>query len=254
MKLTRSVAVARNDTRIALRDYFTAITFVFFPLVMMVLSKKLYEPVLIDEGIKTTSGAEQAVPGMSITFALLFVDLVSYAFFREHVWNTWNRLRGSSTTLSEIVTGKVACILVLLVLQFALVFVGGGLLTGLEIQGSWIAIALVGIAFDLFVISAGLAVAAFSKSLIQASTISYLVVLILSLEAGALVPPSILPGWAQALAPLTPGYWAMDAYREAISAGTASASTSIYRLLALAAVLYFVSLWRMRLKEGKVGL
>jgi ABC-2 type transport system permease protein len=253
-KLTRSIAIARNDTRIALRDYFTAVTFVFFPLVLMVLSEKLYEPALIEEGIRTTSGAEQAVPGMSITFALLFIDLVSYAFFREHVWNTWNRLRGSSTTLSEVVIGKVACAFGLLLLQFALVFLGGVVLTGMEVRGSWPAIATVGIAFDLFVISAGLTVAAFSKSLIQASTISYLVVLVLASEAGALVPPSALPDWARVLGPLTPGYWAMDAYREAISTATASVSGPTLRLLILAAVLYLISLRKMRLQEDKLGL
>lgn len=254
LKLAHSVAIARNDARIARQDYFTAVTFVLFPLVMMVLSKKLYEPALAEEGIRRPSGAEQAVPGMSITFALLFVDLISYAFFREHVWSTWDRLRGSSATLAEVVTGKVACIFCLLLLQFALVFVGGALLTSLEVRGPWMAIAMVGIAFDLFVISAGLAVAAFSKSLLQASTISYLVVLVLSFEAGALVPPSILPDWAQVLAPLTPGYWAMDAYREAISADTASVGASISRLLILAAVLYLVSLWKLRREEDKVGL
>jgi ABC-2 type transport system permease protein len=251
--LKRSIAIARNDAQIALRNYFTTVTLVFFPLFVMLLGKKLYEPALIEEGVRKPSGAEQAVPGMSITFALLFVNTVSYAFFREHVWRTWDRLRGSST-LSEIVMGKAVCILCLLLLQLGIVFGGGALVTGLEVQGPWILIATVGIAFDLFVISVGLAVAALSTSLLQANTISYLIVLGMSFEAGALVPPSILPDWAQALAPLTPGYWAMDAYREVISGGMASVGTSVSRLLILAAILYLLSLRKMGPKEDQVGL
>lgn len=254
MQVKRTIAIARNDARIARQDYFAGVILVFFPLFAMVLGKRLYQPTLMFEGLERPSGAEQAVPGMSVTFGFLFVGAVSYTFFREQAWNTWDRLRGSPVLLSEVVMGKAACILCQGLLQLAIVFGGGALLTGLEVRGPWIVIAAIGIAFYLFVISVGLAVTAFSKSLLQASTIAYLVVLVLSFEAGAIVPPSILPGWAQALAPLTPGYWTMEAFRQAISGSMGSVSLSISGLLILAILLYLLSLRRMRLTEDKVGL
>jgi ABC-2 type transport system permease protein len=254
MKLARSFAIARNDTRIARQNYFTMVTLVFFPLVTMVLGKKLYAQALIEEGMQSPTGAEQAVPGLSVTFALLFLSPVIYALFREKIWGTWDRLRGSPASLSEIVMGKAACVLCLLLFQFAVVFVGGAFITGLDVQGSWMSIGLVGIAFDLFVISLGLTIAVLSRGFLQANTIAYLVILLMSFEAGALVPHSSLPAWAQALAPLTPGDWAMNAYREVISGDADSVTSAVLRLLFLAAVLLVLSLHKMRSDEEKVGL
>jgi ABC-2 type transport system permease protein len=253
MKVARSIAIARHESRIARRDYFTVITLILFPLVMMVLTKKLYEPALAKEGVRNPSGAEQAVPGMALTFAMLFVSTFCYTFFREQAWNTWNRLRCGPVTLLEVVVGKATPILCLLLLQLAIVFAGGAVLTGLRVRGPWFLLGTVGATFDVFVVAVGLLVTSFSANFLQASTISYLIVLVISLEAGALVPPSILPGWAQALAPLTPGYWAMDAYREVISGRAASVGPSISRLLIFAVLLLILALSRMRLRWNQVG-
>jgi ABC-2 type transport system permease protein len=60
---------------------------------------------------------------------------------------------------------------------------------------------------------------------------------VLSALGGAMVPLTTLPGWAQAIAPASPGYWAMSALRSAVLGLAAGTLRAAGVLLAIAAAM-----------------
>jgi ABC-2 type transport system permease protein len=250
--LSRSVAIARNDVRIMRRDYFPVILLVVMPLVGMVFMKSAFRATVIAEGVPHANGSEQAVPGMTVTFGFMLVSYVGFGFFREHSWNTWERLRASPANALEIAIGKVASSLLLAAVQFVLLFGLGGVLLGLHVHGSWLQIVAVAAAFSLFLVAAGLAVTAVCRSVMQANAIAYVGMVLFSCLAGALVPESSLPHWAKVISPAVPSYWAMRGYRGAVL-GQGTVLLPVVVLLAFAIVLTVLATLRMRFDETKIG-
>lgn len=234
------------------RDSFPIVLLVVMPLVGMVFMKSAFQPTLVDEGLRSPNGAEQAVPGMSVTFGFLLVSFIGYGFFREHAWTTWDRLRAGPASTSEIMLGKAMSSMALAALQFMLVFGLGSLLMGLAVHGSWVEVFAVGASYGLFVVAAGLAIAAMCRTVMQSNAIAYLGMVVLACLGGALIPRSLLPHWAEAISPAAPSYWAMRGYRDAIL-GQGSALLPVVVLLAFAAVLAVIAIVRMRFDETKIG-
>ncbi|HMJ01336.1 MAG TPA: ABC transporter permease [Conexibacter sp.] len=253
MTSARSLAIARHDLRVVSRDSFPLVLLVLVPLVGMVFMKSAFRPTLVAEGVSSANGAEQAVPGMLVTGGLLLISYVGYGFYREHAWHTWERLRASPAGTAEIMTGKALGSLALAALQFVLVCGLGSVLMGLDVRGSWAGVVLVGAAFGLFVVAAGLAVTAVCRTVMQANAIAYLGTLVLSCLGGALVPATLLPGWAQTIGPAVPSWWAMRGYRAAILGGTGRAAAAAAVLVGCALALALVAAWRMRFDETKTG-
>jgi hypothetical protein len=68
---------------------------------------------------------------------------------------------------------------------------------------------------------------------------------LLSALGGALVPLSRLPGWARAIAPGSPGYWAMSALRSGVSGEAAGTLRACGVLLAIGLVFGTLACWRI---------
>lgn len=234
------------------RDSFPFVLLLVLPLVGMVFMKSAFQPTLVAEGVPDPNGAEQAVPGMAVTCGFLLVSFVGYGFFREHAWKTWERLRASPAGNAEIMLGKATGALALALFQFVVVFGIGSLLMGLDVRGSWAQIAAVGAAFALALVAIGLAVAALCRTVMQSNTIAYVGAVVFSCLGGALVPASLLPGWADAIAPAVPSYWAMRGYRDAIL-GEGGGWLPVAVLLAFALVFTLLAMLRMRFDEDKTG-
>ena len=79
--------------------------------------------------------------------------------------------------------------------------------------------------------------------------------MILAGIGGALVPVSALPGWAQAIAPATPAYWAMSGFRSLIleGAGVGAVLTAVVVLLAFAGGCAALAIFRFRFEETKIS-
>jgi ABC-2 type transport system permease protein len=72
---------------------------------------------------------------------------------------------------------------------------------------------------------------------------------------GALVPLSVLPGWARAIAPVTPTYWVMRGFRAVIldGRGLGAVAGPVVVLLSMAALFAVVALRRLRFDETKIA-
>ena len=253
MSLRRIAAIARQDLRVLRTDFMPVMLLVILPFLLMPFLKPAFDVALHREGFQEATGAEQVIPGMAVTFGFFLVGNVSLAFYREHGWKTWDRLRTSPAGTGEIMLGKMVAPLLQAVAQFVLLFGLGGLVMGLHVKGSWIALCGVGGAFGLFLVTTGLAVTALCRTSMQANAVANIGALLLAGLAGALVPYSLLPGWAQEIAPVVPSYWAMQGYKHAIFGEGATVVTPILCLLGFSILSALIASVRFRLDDTKVG-
>lgn len=253
MNSRRIAAIAKRDLKALRTDFFPVMLLIVMPFVLMPFLQPAFKLALTVEGLHEATGAEQVIPGMAVTFGFFLVGNVSLGFYREHGWNTWERLRASRAETSEILIGKMVAPLLQAVAQFVLLFGLGGFLMGLHVKGSLLALCAVAAAFALFLVTTGLAVTALCRSFIQANAVVNIGTLLLAGFAGALVPYTLLPGWAQDISPVVPSYWAMQGYKHAIIGEGASVTEPILFLLGFALLSAVVASWRFRLDDTKVG-
>ena len=65
----------------------------------------------------------------------------------------------------------------------------------------------------------GVAATALSRTAQQANAFAFTGMVLFGAIGGAFVPFNVLPGWAQAIAPVTPTYWAMRGMRSVVLDG-----------------------------------
>ena len=252
MNFQRVKAIAMQDLRVLRTESLPVMVLVVMPLVLMPFLRPAFEVALRVEGLAGATGAEQVVPGMTVTFGFFLVANLGFAFFREHSWHTWERLRSSPANSLEILLGKMVGPFVQAGVQFVLLFGLGCLLMGLRVEGSWLSLVAVGIAFSLNLICTGLAVISICRTFMQVNALVNVAALLFAGLSGALVPFGLLPVWARAISPAIPSYWAMEGYKRAILGG--SVLGPILVLLSYAAFATALALWRFRFADTKVGL
>ncbi|WP_267242634.1 ABC transporter permease [Streptomyces sp. PR69] len=217
--LGRIAALIRQDARLLVRDPAPLIVRTVMPLLIMGFMQPLFRAALRADDVHNATGAEQGVPGMAVMFLFFLVTTVGFAMFREHGWNTWDRLRAGPARPFELVAGRLAVPLAVAVVQLAVVFAAGGLLFGLRVRGSYLALAVVGVPLALCVVMVGMALVALCRTISQLSVFANLLALLFAGLGGALTPQSALPDWARPLAPGVPSYWAMRGFSTVILDG-----------------------------------
>ncbi|WP_455410003.1 ABC transporter permease [Streptomyces hiroshimensis] len=217
--LVRIAALVRQDGRLLVRDPAPLIVRTVMPLLIMGFMQPLFRAALRAGDVHGATGAEQAVPGMAVMFLFFLVTTVGFAMFREHGWNTWDRLRAGPARPFELVAGRLVVPLAVAVVQLAVVFAAGGLLFGLRVSGSYPALVVVGVPLTLCVVLTGMALVALCRTISQLSVFANLLALLFAGLGGALTPQSALPDWARPLAPAVPSYWAMRGFSTVILDG-----------------------------------
>jgi len=250
-----SAAIARHEFRVLRSDPVFFVIFTAMPLAVMAFVKPSFRFALVAQGHPGVNGAEQAVPGMTVMFALFLMGNVGFSFFREHGWGTWERLRASWATPTQIMVGKVAVPLFQAVVQLVVLFGLGGALYSLHVRGSLIALTAVAGAFCVCVVALGLALLAICQTVLQLNAIANLGAIVLAGIGGAIAPATALPGWARTVAPATPSYWAMRGFRSVIldGGGLGDVALPAVVLLAFAAAFFFVAAVRFRFEQTKTS-
>lgn len=254
MSPRRSAAIAKHEFRILKDDPSTVMFLLVMPLIMMAFLKPVFRLALNSEGFSGANGAEHAVPGMAVMFVAFSAGYIGFGFFREHGWGTWERLRASQASSLDIMAGKLAPNLLIFTAQLLLLFLAGIVLFDLVITGSAAALVAVSIALVLCLLAFGMALTAYSRTAQQLNAFGSIGSMLLITLGGALAPLAVMPGWAQAVAPLTPTYWAMEAYRSVIleEGGLSDVALPIVILLAFGAVLAVIAALKFRFEETKI--
>ncbi len=219
MSVRRSLAVARHELRLLRRDPAPVVILIAMPLVLMAFNRPAFRAALTEAGYADVNGAEHVVPGTAVMFAFFLVGNVGFAFFREHGWQTWERLRATSTRPVEVMVGKAITPLVVSAVQLFVLFGLGGLLFGLRVRGAILGLVLVGASLGICLVAFGFLLTAVCRTIMQLNAVANIGALVFAGIGGALTPLSTLPGWARAVAPATPSYWAMRGFRSIILDG-----------------------------------
>ncbi len=252
MSVRRSVAITRNEVRVLRRDPSPLIFVLAVPILVTYILRDGIGAILQVQGYHGVSGADFAVPAEAVTFIFFIPAFIGFSFFREHGWATWDRLRASSATSSEILIGKVLPMCILGVIQLGVVFlVGVGL--GLHVRGSTVGVALVAASLVLCVGTLGLATIAVFKTMGQVNAFGNVGSVALAGLGGALMPLAVLPGWVHRIAPATPQYWAMRGFNSLILDGDRLRAALLPAgvLTAFAAGFTLIALWRLRFSDTK---
>ncbi|MGH2772047.1 MAG: ABC transporter permease [Actinomycetota bacterium] len=254
MSLRPSWAIAKHEFRTMSKDMETPIFMLFMPLLMMALMKPLFKIALNSEGFGQANGSEQAVPGMAMMFASFYVGYMGFAFFRDHGWGTWERLRASPARPMEIMGGKLLPPLTISIVQLLTLFTLGVWWFGLELPESVGALALVSGALTLCLMAFGVMVTALCRTSQQLSAIGGLGSMLFGVLGGGFVPISAMPAWAQNVAPVLPTYWAMKSFRSILltDAGVGSVAGAVAIMLGFSVVFAVVAATKFRFEETKI--
>jgi ABC-2 type transport system permease protein len=252
---SRVGVIAGHQLRLVQRDPVPVMVLVVFPVITMAFLKPAFRPALVATGHPDASGAEQVVPGQAVMAAFFLVALITFGFFAEHGWATWDRLRASRATSLEIVVGKAIPHVAMGIVQFVVVIGAGVLVFGLHIHGDAVALVPLVVAFSLCLVLLGVAVTALCRTAQQANSFAYLGMVLFGAIGGAFVPFNLLPGWARTVAPITPTYWAMRGMRSVILEGQGMGGVVLPSLvlLGMSVVFAIVALVRLRFDDTKVG-
>jgi ABC-2 type transport system permease protein len=251
--IRRSLVIARHELRMTRRDLSGWIQMLIMPLAMIAFLTPAFAPVLEAEGHAGASGAEHAVPGMIVMFSFFVAGMVGFSFFREHGWATWDRLRTSQATSIEILVGKVIPAFGMTLVQQLVLFALGVAVFGLTVTGAVPALVLLSVSLAACLVSLGVLLAAIFRSSQQLNAVVGVLTMVMAGLGGAFAPLSVLPGWAQAIAPGVPTYWAMLGFRTVIldGGGIAAAAIPSLALLAFAGVFAAIATRRFRFDEAK---
>lgn len=223
-------AEVRHQTVLLARDPGPLIGYTLMPLLLITVLRPLYVAVGQLSGHPALPGIDQAAAGMAVMFSLFALKVVGASMLNERTWNTWDRLRSSPAGPGEILLGKALPMYVALLVQQTVLFGFSALVFGLSPIHGWWALAACIPAWAACVLLLGTAASTLARSPAQLSAAGDVLAIITTILAGALVPAALLPAWLQHLAPFSPGYWAMHAYRAALVGPSSSLARPVSML------------------------
>jgi ABC-2 type transport system permease protein len=237
--MSNAATLARHNTTLMLREPGPVISRLAQPLVLIALMRPLYVAAMHRSG-----GTTQVVTGMLVMFSLLALSIVGAGIFAERGWRTWDRLRATPARTTELLIGKAAPALALLIAQQAVVLGFGVAVFGLRVPDPGLLAIAVG-AWAMALLGLGAALGATARSQSELNVAYDIGGILLSAMGGALVPLTELPGWAHAIAPASPGYWAMSALGSAVNGQAMGTLRAAGVLAAIAVAAGTLATWRV---------
>lgn len=211
--------IARNDLAVSVRQPALYVMFLAIPIVVISYLVPTVGALLRARGYASANGSELVVPGMTVMFGFFVLTLAGHSVLTEYQDETWARLRALPARPMDILVGKTITPLTMALAQQVLLFAGGVFIFDMEIKGPKIALVVIGASFAILVAGLSIAVIAVARTFQQVSLFANVSMLVLGGLGSAFAPPELMPGWARAIAPYTPGYWTIDAYRGVILDG-----------------------------------
>lgn len=207
-------AIFRNELRLLKRDTPVMILLIAMPLVVISIVKSTMGASLLAGGADGVTGAEQAVPGMTMLFSFFIVGFIGLSFFREHGWGTWDRLRTSRASHIDVLVGKTLPWAAVSLFQLLTLLTLGVVLFGLPMPNvaSTSALILLSVAWTAFLMCFALAIVSIARSVQLVQAVANLGSMVFAALGGALVPTDQLPSWARTIGPLIPTHWAMQGF------------------------------------------
>ncbi len=223
--------IARHTALLVTRDPGPMIGYTLMPLLLMAVLRPLYGALYPG---RPQSALAQLAPGLAVMFALFALKVVGAGLLDERIGRTWDRLAAGPARPGEILVGKALPFLGMVLVQQAVLLGVAWAAFGLRPRDGWALVAGAAFVWSLAILAAGTAAARFARSPAQLSAAGDVAAIAVTCLSGALVPRRLLPGWASAVAPYTPGYWGLRVYQQALRAEVGSLLRAAAILLAIA--------------------
>jgi ABC-2 type transport system permease protein len=162
-------------------------------------------------GASLQQGLGQSVPGMGTMFVLMTIFGGMSALIIERQQWTLPRLAMMPISRSTLLSGKILARFCLGLIQFAVVFIVGGIL-GMNFGEDPLALVLLVIVYTLSITALSFAIGSALKNPAQASGLGLLLTLTLAPIGGAWWPMDISPKFMQVIGHISPIAWAMDGF------------------------------------------
>ncbi|MFI6318313.1 ABC transporter permease [Nonomuraea sp. NPDC050556] len=229
---SRALVIARHEARLLRTNPWIVVILIIIPGLLLAF---------FANGI--VGGPARAIPGLAALFGFFGLSAIGLAFYRDHGWMTWDRLRASGTRPFAVIIGKLTPLAVMFLLQYIVLFPLGWLAFGMEIRGSLLGLALVTIALVAVELGIGLLLAVVCTSIAQLNSLVSVGTMLLVGIAGALSPINTFPGWIQAIAPVSPVYWSFKGFHSILAdgAGLGDVIVPIAVLTGMATVCFVLS-------------
>ncbi len=240
--MSRLGHIVRNEVRLMGTDP--------LPLVLLLVMPS-FVVLFLRHGV--VGGPVYAVTGVGALFGALGVLSIGHAFYRDHGWGTWDRLRASPAGRAEIVLGKTLPLAVLFLGQQLVLLVVGRFALGMPWRGSVAAATLLVLGIVGVEVGIGLLLTAFCRTINQVNAIGTLAGVLLAGLGGALAPVASLPPPVDAIAGASPAFWGLRGLRAVVEggAGVRAVGVDVAVLGAFSAAAIGLALWRLRLDEPK---
>ena len=150
-------------------------------------------------------------PGMALMFLMFTVSNGGRTILMEQVRGTLPRLLVSPTRSAQILVGKLLGIYLTGVLQMLILIVASSLIFGIQ-WGDPLAVLVLVLAAVFGATGWGMLLTSVVRSPGQVSSIGTAIMLIFGILGGSFIQVSIMPGWYQWLAKITPNAWGLDGF------------------------------------------
>jgi ABC-2 type transport system permease protein len=192
-----------------------------------------------------------AMPQFATMFAFFLVAFMAEKLLVEKEEGTFRRLLASPMHRGSIIAGKMLAYMVIVFLQVLLLFGVGSLLFNMPLGESPDGLLLLTLVLALAATALGMLIGALSRTSQQASTIGFVLGVVLMIAGGAIAfgtLPFRSEGFGFYLSQLTPHAHAIDAYIKLLSegAGLMEVLPNITILAAFAVAFFVLSMWRFK--------
>ena len=242
--MSAAAVLIRHNFTLLFAEPGPALSRVGMPLVLITALRPLYSAAL------GSAGLTQAVTGMLVLFSLLGLNIIAGGILTERSWHTLDRLRATPARPAQILVGKAVPLGTMLIAQQGAIIAYSMIFLGLRVPRPDLLL-IAGVSWAVTLLAAGAALATVVRSQSELSAVNDLGGMFLTVLGGAMVPLALMPGWMRALAPASPGYWALHALTAALTGDKAATVRAAGVLLVVAAGLGAFASWRMARGWGR---
>jgi ABC-2 type transport system permease protein len=190
--------------------------------------------------------ATRIVGGWAMQFLLFSLSAAATALFYERDHGIFHRILAGPVSRAQILGSKFLYGVCIGLLQLTLLFIGGRLLYGIDVESHFGMLLLVCTVAAAACTAVGMLIASFASSPEAASGLATFVILLMCAVGGAWFPVTFMPEFIQQISKLTLVYWAMEGFAQVLwaNASLAELAPTLLILAAMAAIMMAVAVWR----------
>ena len=194
------------------------------------------------------------LPALTVMFAFFLTAAVSTDLLKEREAGSLRRLIAAPLPRSALIGGKVLAYTLVVVFQVAVVFGAAVIMGNMTLGSSPLGLIATTLCLGLVATTLGMLIAALSKSIDQAGSISLLLIFVLGYLAGGFSPQAAAyrgEGFMAFLSRITPQAQATIAYHTLLlqDGGLLDILPQLVYLLALSLVFFLIAMWRFKFES-----